>query len=173
MAPPPHLSSGDLARATGLTARAIRFYEEQGLLRPAVVSEGGHRRYTADELERLKLIADLRELGLSLCDIRGALELRSGCDGGEELARRFQEVLRRHVQAAEQRLARLRRVKRELLSALETIEERLRCAERCPCDVAEGEASPRIVRLVSRGALCRGGADPEPEPDAETGPGPG
>ncbi len=174
MTPPPHLSSGDLARATGLTARAIRFYEEQGLLRPAVVSEGGHRRYTAEELERLKLIADLRELGLSLCDIRGALELRSGCDGGEELARRFQEVLRRHVQAAEQRLARLRRVKRELLSALETIEERLRCSESgCPCDAAEGDASPRIVRQVSQGTLCRSDAGPEPEPDvgAESDPG--
>src|SRR5690242_7819877 len=45
------LSSGDLARATGHTVRAIRFYEEEGLLKPAVVSEGGHRRYTHDDLE--------------------------------------------------------------------------------------------------------------------------
>ncbi len=59
-------SSGDLARATGNTVRTIRFYEEEGLLMPAVVSGGGHRRYTEDDLERLRLIGDLREIGLSL-----------------------------------------------------------------------------------------------------------
>ena len=45
------LSSGDLARATGNTVRTVRFYEEQGLLKPAVVSCGGHRRYTRETLE--------------------------------------------------------------------------------------------------------------------------
>jgi len=153
------LSSGDLARATGLTARAIRFYEEQGLLRPAVVSEGGHRRYTAGDLDRLRLIADLRELGLPIGEIRAALELRSGCEGGLELAQRFQEVLRGHIQQAEQRLGRLRRVKRELQAALDAIEARLACDEsRCPCDGAEDVRSPRIVRLVTDGALCGAGA---------------
>ena len=63
-------SSGDLARATGNTVRTIRFYEEQGLLQPAEVSEGGHRRYTEADLEKLRLIADLRELGLPLSQIR-------------------------------------------------------------------------------------------------------
>ena len=77
------LSSGDLARATGTTVRTIRFYEEEGLLKPAVVSDGGHRRYTEDELERLRLISDLRELGLSLCEIRSILDLRSGCNNAE------------------------------------------------------------------------------------------
>ena len=75
-------SSGDLARATGNTVRTIRFYEEQGLLRPAVVSEGGHRRYTEEDLERLRLIADLRELGVPLSEIRTVLDLRSGCNTG-------------------------------------------------------------------------------------------
>ncbi len=56
-------SSGDLARSTGNTVRTIRFYEEQGLLRPAVISEGGHRRYTEEDLEKLRLIGDLRFSG--------------------------------------------------------------------------------------------------------------
>ena len=159
------LSSGDLARATGITARAIRFYEEQGLLRPAVVSEGGHRRYTAGDLERLRLISDLRELGLSICEIRGALELRSGCEGGVELAQRFQQVLRSHIQQAEQRLSRLRRVKRELQSALEAIEERLTCAE--SRHVGEKGESPRVVRLVTQGTLRDTAATSDPRPPDE------
>jgi MerR family Zn(II)-responsive transcriptional regulator of zntA len=91
------LSSGDLARATGNTVRTIRFYEEEGLLRPAEVSEGGHRRYTEDDLERLRLITDLRELGLALCEIRSVLEIRTGCHTASEFALRFQQVLAGHL----------------------------------------------------------------------------
>ncbi len=113
-----YLSSGDLARATGNTVRTIRFYEEQGLLKPAVVSGGGHRRYTPGDLERLRLILDLRELGLSLCDIRAFLELRAGCSSAAEFAVRGRDVLLRHLDRAEARLEQLRRVKRELRRAL-------------------------------------------------------
>jgi MerR family transcriptional regulator, Zn(II)-responsive regulator of zntA len=149
------LTSGDLARATGSTLRAIRFYEQQGLLAPAVVSDGGHRRYTADDLERLRLIGDLRELGLSLSEIRSALELRTGCAGGAELAQRFQELLLGHIAQAERRLERLRRVKRELEAALGTVQKRLTCAEAsCPCEVQEASTSARIVKLVAQGSLC-------------------
>jgi DNA-binding transcriptional MerR regulator len=149
------LSSGDLARATGCTPRTIRFYEEQALLTPAVVSEGGHRRYTPEHLERLRLISDLRELGLSLSEIRSALELRSGCSTSAELAVRFQEVLVVHIAHAERRLDRLRRVKRELEAALGAIQTRLTCEEaQCPCEVGDAAGSPRIVKLVTQGALC-------------------
>ncbi len=113
-----YLSSGDLARATGNTVRTVRFYEEQGLLKPAVVSGGGHRRYTAQDLERLRLILDLRELGLSLFDIRAFLELRAGCSSAAEFAVRARDVLLRHLDRAEARLEQLRRVKRELRRAL-------------------------------------------------------
>ena len=132
------LSSGDLARATGNTVRTIRFYEEEGILTPAVVSEGGHRRYTEDELERLQLITDLRELGLSLCEIRSMLDLRSGCHSAAEFALRFQEVLAGHLEQAQRRLERLKRFKEELLEGLAAIQVRLSSsgAEQCPCAVA-------------------------------------
>src|SRR5512147_778251 len=129
------LSSGDLARATGSTVRTIRFYEEEGLLKPAVVSEGGHRRYTEDDLERLRIISDLRELGLSLCEIRSVMEVRNGCHTASEFAVRFQQVLAGHLEQAQHRLERLRRVRRELLDAVESLERGLGAggAERCPC----------------------------------------
>jgi DNA-binding transcriptional MerR regulator len=150
----PELSSGDLSRATGCTPRAIRFYEEQGLLRPTVVSEGGHRRYSGEDLERLRLISDLRELGLSLQEIRTALELRAGCETGGEFAVRFQEILLGHIRQAEQRLTRLRRVKRELEAALGAVQLRLRCQEEaCPCEEAPAVEGPRLVRVLGKG-IC-------------------
>jgi DNA-binding transcriptional MerR regulator len=152
----PDLSSGDLARATGNTVRTIRFYEEEGLLKPAGVSDGGHRRYTEDDLERLRLISDLRELGLSLCEIRSILELRAGCQNAAEFAIRFQQVLAGHLEQAQKRLERLRRVKKELYDALTSLQERLSSSgvEQCPCQVAEAEGTPRIVRILARQQGC-------------------
>jgi DNA-binding transcriptional MerR regulator len=158
-------SSGDLARATGNTVRTIRFYEEQGLLRPAVVSEGGHRRYDEEALEKLRLIADLRELGLPLAEIRAVLDLRAGCTTAAEFASRFQQVLVDHIRAAEKRLDRLRRVKRELVEALSAIQARFACEEghapaSCPCAVADELGSTRIVKVLAQGAgLCHHGKD--------------
>jgi DNA-binding transcriptional MerR regulator len=151
-------SSGDLARATGNTVRTIRFYEEEGLLKPSVVSDGGHRRYTDEDLERLRLITDLRELGLSLCEIRSILDLRSGCRSAAEFAIRFQEVLVGHLEQAQRRLERLRRMKKEILDALDAIQERLSSAgvDECPCRVAEDANAPRIVKVLARQQGCCG-----------------
>jgi DNA-binding transcriptional MerR regulator len=169
--PEADLSSGDLARATGNTVRTIRFYEEEGLLKPAAVSDGGHRRYTEDDLERLRLITDLRELGLSLCEIRSVLDLRSGCHNAAEFAMRFQQVLAGHLEEAQKRLERLRRVKKELYDALAAIQERLSSSgvEQCPCAVAEAAGAPRIVKVLARQQGCCGhdhAAAAVPEQDA-------
>jgi len=150
------LSSGDLARATGHTVRTIRHYEEAGLLAPAEVSDGGHRRYTEEDLERLRLIIDLRELGLGLCEIKSMLELRSGCQTAAEFAARFRQVIEVHLEEAQRRLERLRRMRKEILASLTLVEERLHGTggAQCPCAVAEDLDAPRIVKVLARQAGC-------------------
>ncbi len=167
------LSSGDLARATGNTVRTIRFYEEEEILRPAVVSDGGHRRYTENDLERLQLITDLRELGLSLGEIKSILELRTGCQSAAEFAIRFKRVLGAHLEQAQRRLERLRRVKKELLDALATIQERLSSEGtlQCPCMVAEVAHAPRIVKVLARQQGCCGHGVHRADADATTAAG--
>jgi MerR family Zn(II)-responsive transcriptional regulator of zntA len=171
------LSSGDLARATGNTVRTIRFYEEEGLLAPTIVSDGGHRRYTERDLERLRLISDLRELGLSLGEIRCILELRSGCHNAAEFAIRFQQVLAGHLEQAQRRLERLQRVKKELLDALAAIQERLSSTgvSQCACAVADADGAPRIVKVLARqaGCPCGHGAPAPAGSGAAKPPGPG
>ena len=156
------LSTGDLARATGHTLRTIRHYETAGLLAPSEVSDGGHRRYTPDDLERLRLIIDLREVGLSLCEIKSILELRSGCQTAEEFATRFRQVIEVHLEAAQRRLERLRRMRREILDSLTMVEDRLHAmgAAQCPCAVAGDGEAPRIVKVLARQAGCGCGVGP-------------
>jgi DNA-binding transcriptional MerR regulator len=57
---------GQLARRTGVAARTIRFWSDQGLVPPAARSAAGYRLYDAEALARLELVRALRELGLSL-----------------------------------------------------------------------------------------------------------
>jgi MerR family transcriptional regulator, repressor of the yfmOP operon len=65
----------EVANESGLTPRAIRYYEELGLLAPAARSEGAYRLYDAEDVERLRTIRGLREdAGLSLAEIRQLLE---------------------------------------------------------------------------------------------------
>jgi DNA-binding transcriptional MerR regulator len=66
---------GAVARELGLTARAIRYYEEYGLLRPAVRVKGADRLFDQSDVQRLGEIKRLREvIGFSLAEIAALLE---------------------------------------------------------------------------------------------------
>ncbi|MCP1187051.1 methyltransferase domain-containing protein [Paenibacillus sp. 1781tsa1] len=63
----------EAASRLGISARAIRFYEEKGLILPAKQSSNRYRTYTENDIWRLQTIAALREIGMSLQDITHAL----------------------------------------------------------------------------------------------------
>lgn len=71
------LSIGDVARRTGASVSAIRFYEDKGLL-TSERNSGGQRRFQRSDLRRLSFILVAQKLGLSLADIRSALETLPG-----------------------------------------------------------------------------------------------
>ena len=65
---------GALAEATGLTVRTLHYYEEIGLLVASQRNDAGHRLYRRDDVVRLYRVRVLRTLGLSLDEIRNALD---------------------------------------------------------------------------------------------------
>lgn len=69
----------DVAAEVGLTQRAIRYYEELGLLTPTARSEGDHRLFDEADVARLRTIKSLRDdAGFSLADIAQLLADESG-----------------------------------------------------------------------------------------------
>ncbi len=62
------------AAMTGLTPRAIRYYEQTGLLPASARTEGGYRFYSGDDIDRLRWIAALREWGIPLSSVAGMLD---------------------------------------------------------------------------------------------------
>lgn len=70
------LTIGAFARAAGLTAKALRLYDELGVLAPAAVdAESGYRFYAPEQVAHARLIARLREIGMPLAEIRDVCAL--------------------------------------------------------------------------------------------------
>ncbi|WP_367827463.1 MerR family transcriptional regulator [Streptomyces sp. LMG1-1-1.1] len=71
-------SIGELARRAGVTVKTVRFYSERGLLPEAGRSSGGHRRYGAEALERVRLIRSLRGLDVPLSAVERVVPEAAG-----------------------------------------------------------------------------------------------
>ena len=68
---------GEFARLTRLSPKALRLYDELGLLPPARVDpDSGYRLYEAGQLERARLVASLRQIGVPLAEIKPMLDMR-------------------------------------------------------------------------------------------------
>ncbi|MBV8621752.1 MAG: MerR family DNA-binding transcriptional regulator [Curvibacter sp.] len=97
---------GDLAREFDLTTRAMRFYEDMGLLQPRREGPGGRTRiYTARDRTRLKLTLRAKRLGLSLTEAKDIIDMYdSPRDTGPQL-RKFLTVLAEHRRQLEEQMA--------------------------------------------------------------------
>ncbi|WP_290057699.1 MerR family transcriptional regulator [Amycolatopsis solani] len=108
---------GELAQRTGVTTRALRFYEDQGLL-AARRSANGYRDYDEDDLQLVKEIQTLQTVGLTLEETRPFVEcLRSGHETGDACANSI-EVYRRKLEEADALLSRLGGIRAELAAKL-------------------------------------------------------
>ncbi|MDD0810232.1 MerR family DNA-binding transcriptional regulator [Curvibacter sp. RS43] len=96
----------DLAQEFDLTTRAMRFYEDMGLLQPQRQGPGGRTRiYTARDRTRLKLTLRAKRLGLSLTEAREIIDMYdSPRDTGPQL-RKFLDVLAGHRRQLEDQMA--------------------------------------------------------------------
>lgn len=93
----------ELAKEFDITPRAIRFYEDQGLLSPSREGPGGRNRvYTARERTQLKLTLRGKRLGLSLSDIKSLVDMYRSPKDTEAQLQSFLTVLARHRAALEQ-----------------------------------------------------------------------
>lgn len=96
----------DLAKEFDLTTRAMRFYEDMGLLQPERTGPAGrNREYSARDRTRLRLTLRAKRLGLSLTEAKEIIDLYdSPRDTGVQL-RRFLDVLGEHRKQLEEQMA--------------------------------------------------------------------
>lgn len=138
-------SISDLAREFDLTTRAIRFYEDLGLLQPQRTGPLGRNRvYSARDRTRLKLTLRAKRLGLSLTEAKDIIDTYDGPrDTGAQL-QKFLEVLARHRAQVEGQLA-------DLQANLEEIKTHQREARAllARMDVTASKPAPKPARKTT------------------------
>lgn len=131
------MNISDVAKKTGLTSKAIRFYEEKGLVTPPLRSENGYRSYTSQHIEELTLLRQARQVGFNLEECGELIGLFNNP------ARHSADVKARTLQKAAEIAAHI--------TELHAMRERLLAlAAACPGD--EGAECPIIKQLA--GGCC-------------------
>jgi len=150
------LTTGEMARLSNSTLRTVRFYEEEGILRPARRTDGGHRLFERTELDRLMLVTDMRMAGLSLDDIKAILEVKKAAASGAAAAEEATRVLSARIDELKEKLAVLSRLRDDLEETTKIVAGCLTCTNEpafphsCEtCSVMVGQpVLPRSVRVL-------------------------
>lgn len=113
------LRIGDAATRSGVTRDTIRFYERSGLLDRPGRTSSQHRRYDVTALERIRLVRQLQNCGLTISDIKEILFLETA--DRPVAAKRLNEILRARLQFLEERIAGLERCRQHLIDVMQDV----------------------------------------------------
>ena len=105
------MTIGKVAARTGCNIETIRYYEKESLLPPPGRTEGGHRIYTTEMVERLVFIRRCRELGFSMTEIRGLLSV---VDGEQVSCERVKHIAEIHLHDIRSKIADLTKMEQTL-----------------------------------------------------------
>jgi MerR family copper efflux transcriptional regulator len=131
------MNIGQASRATGVSAKMIRYYEEIGLLRPANRTDANYRQYAASEINELRFVKRGRSLGFSMAEIAQLLALWRNRD---RPSREVKAIADRHVADLDARIA-------EMQAMADTLRHLSQCCAgdgrpECPILTDIAEASP-------------------------------
>ncbi len=147
------LSTGEMARLSNSTLRTVRFYEEAGLLKSLSRSDGGRRLFPQSELDKLRLVSELRSAGLSIETIQDVLATKHGSASGSQAAHELSAKLDTHIATLKERVEAMNR----LLSELACVQARLRDCVDCKnselfpdnCGACQVMSRERLLPAVS------------------------
>jgi MerR family copper efflux transcriptional regulator len=116
----------ELTERAEVTPRTVRYYERLGLLPPGEREGHGQHYYTEETLARLRKIDQLKQLGLSLTEIRDVIDLYFTDPSGIQPKQHVLTILRQHLADANQKLGALQQFRAELQAHIERFERWLR-----------------------------------------------
>jgi DNA-binding transcriptional MerR regulator len=108
-----------------MSTRTIRYYEEIGLLNSVKRIEGGKRVYTDKDIQRLKFIARLKHLGLTLSEMNELEDIYQIHRTNKKVLPRLLELLDTHVSKIDERINQLVRLKSDVLEYKKKIYQKL------------------------------------------------
>ncbi|MDI3422277.1 heavy metal-responsive transcriptional regulator [Streptomyces luteolus] len=134
------LTVGRIAARTGLSPKAVRLYEANGLIDPPERTASGYRTYTDDAVPVLGFIRQAQALGLSLKEIKDILDLQRR---GEQPCALVTDLLDQHLADIEHRIADLKALRTTLKRARAQADQAVgRGDEALVCHIIEGVTTP-------------------------------
>lgn len=109
------MTIGQVSRRSGVTPRAIRHYEQLGLIRPPFRSESNYRFFDSESVTRLRFIAKCRSLGFSIAEIA---DLLSVTDDPKHTCAQVEEITTRHLELIDAKLQNLMEMRETLAEGL-------------------------------------------------------
>jgi MerR family mercuric resistance operon transcriptional regulator len=113
------LTIAGVADAAGVGVETVRYYERRGLIEQPKQKVGAYRRYDSKHVARIRFIKRAQELGFTLEEIEGLLELQDGTD-----RRSIRSIATRRLEQIRTRIADLRRIEKALGHVLHECEAR-------------------------------------------------
>jgi MerR family copper efflux transcriptional regulator len=146
---------GDFARLAETNLRTLRYYEELGLLSPAARSAGRFRYYRRTDVNRVRMVRDLQELGLHLDRICDLMAARRPGEPPERFLQRIRRALEEHDRLLQQRMHALEEQRRKAAQALHKIRECHYCSHSprpennfCEPCTTTGESLPELLSAL-------------------------
>ena len=123
------LTIGNVARRVGVRPSALRYYETQGILRPAARRPNGYRIYSDDAVKVLSFVKRAQSLGITLSEIKPLLNLASR---GDKPCSHVKQLARRHLAEVNDKIRELQALRDELRTLLQRKVSRPHEHEVCP-----------------------------------------
>ncbi|CAI1540607.1 Cu(I)-responsive transcriptional regulator [Serratia proteamaculans] len=127
------MNISDVAKKTGLTSKAIRFYEEKGLVTAPIRTDNGYRSYNPKHIEELTLLRQARQVGFNLDECR-------------ELVALFNDPARHSADVKARTLQKVADIEKHITELGEMRQRLLTLADQCPGD--DGAECPIINNLA-------------------------
>jgi MerR family copper efflux transcriptional regulator len=113
---------GELTERAKVTARTVRYYESIGLIPPGEREGNGQHYYTEETVARLRKIDQLKQLGLSLDEVRGVIDLYFTDPSGVRAKQKVLAILRAHLAEVDQKVDALQQFRADLQAHIERFE---------------------------------------------------
>ena len=123
------LTIGNVARRVGIRPSALRFYEAQGVLRPADRRANGYRIYSDDAVKLLLFVRRAQALGITLKEIKPLLNLASQ---GQRPCSQVKQLARNHLREIDNKIRELEKLRDELRRLVHRVAGRPHAHEVCP-----------------------------------------
>jgi DNA-binding transcriptional MerR regulator len=130
---------GKVAKVAGVTVDTIRFYQKLGLIKSVGRSAGGYRLFDGEQIRDLTFVRHAQELGFSLTEVKELLALRQK----HHVCSEVQSMLNHKLEAVQEKINSLSRLKAELTDALRNCNRELRLKR----EIKHEDCCPLLTKL--------------------------